>query len=431
MGGIVERTLIVATAVGVAAASAGCVSVSRSNVTSAGGQTAGEVASPAVSADGQVVAFVSDAPDLVAGDTNGVADVFVHDVATGRTERVSTMGGAGGEKLFPTTTYALSPDGRRVAFEAILGELLPGIGPPVAFRDWVGVHDRTSHRTDVAVDPTQLMVAVAAPQYLDGGFLSTSQTLFVGGSSTVTARITPFGGCAGPALVAGDGHWCVQPATTPAPGLLLHAPNAGTTNVVLDTELTTDGAVPTAAPTALALSSTGRFVAFASAATNHVAGDGNGLADVFVVDRDADADGVFDEGTSLPVDRVSVAAGTEGTGDADGASSAPALSADGRYVVFASDAANLVAGDTNGSSDVFRYDRAAGTTERVSVANGGGAQASGASFAPVVDAAAQTVVFLSSAGDLVGGDTNGATDVFRRSFGTSSSSSATVAGLTP
>jgi hypothetical protein len=175
------------------------------------------VASPAVSADGQVVAFVSDAPDLVPGDTNGVADVFVHDYATGRTERVSLMGD-GAEKLHPTTTFALSPDGRRVAFEAMLGELLPGIGPPPALYEWVGVHDRVAGTTDVAVSPVpQFVVAVTGPQFLDDGFLSTSQTLFV----DVTVRISPFGGCPGSPLLSGDGHWCAQLAGAPTPGLLV------------------------------------------------------------------------------------------------------------------------------------------------------------------------------------------------------------------
>src|SRR5437879_12424249 len=66
--------------------------------------------------------------------------------------------------------------------------------------------------------------------------------------------------------------------------------------------------------------------------------------------------------------RVSVASGgTEG----DDASLGSALSADGRFVAFDSDASDLVAGDTNGVSDVFVHDRQTGTTERVSVASDG------------------------------------------------------------
>src|SRR5207247_11010915 len=107
-----------------------------------------------------------------------------------------------------------------------------------------------------------------------------------------------------------------------------------------------------------ARSADGRFVAFDSAATNLVAGDTNGTADVFVHDRQT--------GTT---ERVSVASGggTQGNGKSGGFFAFPALSADGRFVAFQSDATNLVAGDTNGTTDVFVYDRQTATTERASV----------------------------------------------------------------
>src|SRR5207249_9086747 len=100
-----------------------------------------------------------------------------------------------------------------------------------------------------------------------------------------------------------------------------------------------------------------------STATNLVAGDTNGKTDVFVHDRQ----------TGI-TERVSVASdGTQG----NNASSYPALSADGRFVAFDSDATDLVAGDTNGTTDVFVHDRQTATTERVSVASDGGTQGNG------------------------------------------------------
>src|SRR5437773_218323 len=151
-----------------------------------------------------------------------------------------------------------------------------------------------------------------------------------------------------------------------------------------------------------ALSADGRFVAFDSAATDLVAGDTNGATDVFVHDRQT--------GTT---ERVSVASdGTQG----NNASSYPALSADGRFVAFDSDATNLVAGDTNGATDVFVHDRQTGATERVSVTSGGGTQGNGTSGGffsfPALSAAGRFVAFQSDATNLVAGDTNGATDVF-------------------
>ena len=108
-------------------------------------------------------------------------------------------------------------------------------------------------------------------------------------------------------------------------------------------------------------------------------------------------------GTVPAIERVSVAAdGTQG----NGTSSAPRLSADGRYVAFCSDASNLVPGDTNGVSDVFVYDRQTDTIERVSVA-ADGTQGNGNSYGASISADGRYVAFHSAASNLVPGDTNG------------------------
>jgi Tol biopolymer transport system component len=146
-----------------------------------------------------------------------------------------------------------------------------------------------------------------------------------------------------------------------------------------------------------ALSGDGRFVAFRSAATNLVRGDRNGVRDVFVHDCATET-----------TERVSVA--SDG-GDPDGPSGAPAFSADGRFVAFESDARNLVHGDTNGCTDVFVRDLAAGTTERVSV-DDGGCEGTGRSCGPLLSADGRFVAFTSDAHDLVAGDRNAASDAF-------------------
>ncbi len=84
----------------------------------------------------------------------------------------------------------------------------------------------------------------------------------------------------------------------------------------------------------------------------------------------------------------------------------PSISADGRYVAFGSSAVNLVPDDTNGTSDVFVYDRVADTTERVSVDSNGG-QGDNASVTPSISADGRYVAFYSSAANLVPDDTNG------------------------
>ena len=142
------------------------------------------------------------------------------------------------------------------------------------------------------------------------------------------------------------------------------------------------------------ISADGRFVAFNSDATNLVPGDTNGRTDVFVHDRQT--------GTT---ERVS--ADSAGVGGGSGA----ALSADGRFVAFASDAANLVPGDTNGYPDVFVRDRQTGTIERVSM-DSFARQGNNHSFDRAISADGRFVAFASYATNLVAGDTNRVVDVF-------------------
>jgi Tol biopolymer transport system component len=167
------------------------------------------------------------------------------------------------------------------------------------------------------------------------------------------------------------------------------------------------------------ISSNGRFVAYESSATNLVAGDTNAHSDVFVRDRDTDADGVLDEPNAVDTERASVSDTEQQTGFLDW-SERPTISANGRYVAFVSDAANLVSGDTNGHSDVFVRDLVGGKTVRVSVSTSG-SQATGSCSCsgpevsnPFVSATGRYIVFSSGRTNLVNGDTNGTADVFRR-----------------
>jgi Tol biopolymer transport system component len=105
---------------------------------------------------------------------------------------------------------------------------------------------------------------------------------------------------------------------------------------------------------------------------------------------------------------VSVASdGTQADFDAGG----PSVSGDGRYVVYSSEASNLVPGDTDNRSDVFVFDRQTAATSRVSVASGG-SQANGSSYSPAVSGDGRYVTYSSDASSLVPGDTNGWSDVF-------------------
>lgn len=148
----------------------------------------------------------------------------------------------------------------------------------------------------------------------------------------------------------------------------------------------------------------GRYAAFHSEASNLVPGDTNGVDDCFVRDLVL--------GTTA---RISV--GMNGA-QADGQSYFPSITPDGRYVVFSSAASNLVAGDHNGTTDVFRLDRTTGSIElasRTSLGTSGNAASSADAWA-IVSEDGQRVVFHSLATDLAQNDTNGAYDSFVHDF---------------
>ncbi|MFO1072614.1 MAG: hypothetical protein U1E17_08020 [Geminicoccaceae bacterium] len=141
-----------------------------------------------------------------------------------------------------------------------------------------------------------------------------------------------------------------------------------------------------------AISSDARFVLFLSLAANLVSGDTNRAIDAFLRDRQA--------GTTV---RVSLGTGgVQGNEDTRAAT----MSADGRYIAFASWASNLVAGDTNGQTDVFVRDRRTGAIERVSVSDAGaqGDHGSGDAGSPSPRISGRFVAFITQADNLVAGE---------------------------
>jgi archaellum component FlaF (FlaF/FlaG flagellin family) len=182
-----------------------------------------------------------------------------------------------------------------------------------------------------------------------------------------------------------------------------------------------DGSQTTSPASYPAVADDGRYVVFVSEDPKLVAGDTNGVADVFM--RDTCRGGGV--GCTPSTVRISV---TNAGGQANGASGEPAFT--GRYVAFTSLASNLVPGDTNGLQDVFLHDTCIGepgcvvTSTRLVSAGHLGDPADGASSDPQVswglsdseghDYHGRFVAFVSAATNLVVEDTNGALDVFRR-----------------
>jgi Tol biopolymer transport system component len=160
---------------------------------------------------------------------------------------------------------------------------------------------------------------------------------------------------------------------------------------------------------AAGISGNGRFVVINSLATNLVRGDTNGRYDVFVRDTATGA-----------TTRVSVSSsGAQAAAGKDefGGSLSGGVNADGRYIVFQSDASNLVRGDTNRVEDVFLHDRKTGRTTRLSL-DSHGRQGNGGSWFPAISSDGRYVAFQSLASNLVRGDTNKLSDVFVRDLAT-------------
>jgi Tol biopolymer transport system component len=343
----------------------------------------GASASPVVSADGRFVAFESFASNLLGpgGDTNGTRDVFVRDLQTGTTERVSA-GPGGLEPDGQAVEAAITPDGRFVAFMSDSSNLLgPGVDTN-GVRD-VFIHDRQTGTTE------RVDVGPGGAQVSNGGADSPSLS--------ADGRFVAFWSYATDLLGAGND-------TNGHPDVFVRDRQLGTTECVSrgpgNLQGNGDGNSGNSA-----ISADGRFVAFSSDSTNLLGpgGDTNGTTDVFVRDRQT--------GTT---ERVSV--GTDGS-QADLGAGGGSISADGRYVAFYSQAANLLgpSGDTNGAVDIFVRDRQTGITERVSVGPDK-LQGDGDSLQPRISADGRFVAFVSSATNLLGpgGDTNGVADIFVR-----------------
>jgi VCBS repeat-containing protein len=325
-----------------------------------------------ISADGRYVAFQSSASNLVGGDANinsgnSAHDIFVRDRTSHTTQRVS-VASDGTEGNNDSREPTISADGRYVAFDSYASNLVAG---DANVSQDVFVYDRITHTTErvsIASDGTDGNRWSADPSIsADGRFVSFTSLAFN--------------------LV--DDH-----DDAVSPDIFVYDRVTHTTERV---SVASDGIGGNNTSLGSSISAGGRYITFASFASNLVAGDSNAVLDIFVHDRETNT-----------TQRVSVASdGTQG----GNYSADPSISADGRFVVFRSGAGNLVANDTNGVDDIFIHDRIAHTTQRVSVA-GDGTQANNQSYNSWISADGRYVAFGSYASNLVVGDTNSAGDIF-------------------
>ncbi|PWI15361.1 hypothetical protein DI272_15200 [Streptomyces sp. Act143] len=329
----------------------------RVSVDTHGRQADGASGRPVLSADGRYVAFVSAATDLVPGDTDGVADAFVHDLRTGRTERV----GVG-----PATDVALSGDGRRVVVAtaaALTKDDDNGL-------DDIYLVDRRTHRTE--------RISHGHPDAPPRHLLNYSPAISADGR--VVAYTT-----SAPDAAPGD--------TNGRDDVIVHDRRTGRDELV---QYRTDGTLGDADSLGAALSADGRYVAFESADRLDPAYDYTHARNVYVRDRVT--------GTTEQVSRPAKYVYKEGSFDSS-------LSAGARVFAFASHVRSLVPDDTNRVTDVFAFDRELQATVRVSTA-ADGTQGDGASSGACVSGDGRRVAFVSAATNLVPDDTNGVADVF-------------------
>jgi Tol biopolymer transport system component len=408
------------------AAGAGPGATTRVSTATGGDQGNGASFVPAISADGRYVAFYSDASNLVAGDTNGARDVFVRDMQTNETTRVS-VSSSGAEANGDSFAPALSSDGRYVAFSSAATNLVDG---DTNDANDIFIRDRqanTTTRVSVGFDGSQANGGSDQPSLSGDGslvaFTSLASNIVSGDANNlrdafVYNRQT---GTAQDVSVSTEGVQSDLESATPVlsangkfvayssfgDNLIPDDENEGNDIFVRDLTANTTERVSEFTGNYEAegdsqrpsISADGRYVAFDSDDWDLVWGDTNDSFDVFVNDR----------ATTITT-RVSVDDnGTQSNAD----SFRPSISADGRYVAYYSEASNLVSGDTNGGTDVFVYDRRSGATKRVSVA-AGGEEAAGDSVRPAIDGSGHLAAFESDASNLVPGDTNRFTDVFVR-----------------
>ena len=343
-----------------------------------------------ISGDGQYIAFVSSRSDLVAGDTNNADDVFVYERGTGAIDRVSVA--TDGTQAGSTDTYpsiAISGDGEFVTF-ASYSKLAANDTNGFSISD-IYIRDRLTNQTtlvSVNTDGSQIAGGGAIPVMSADGryvyFINSGSSLKIRDRQTSqTYTITPPESSNGGLQISADGqHLAFSTSTGTTPNhrhvfIASRAAFAPATPTPTSTPIAACDINASMVNVSVSLSgvqgnnlsrkayfsSTGRYVAYDSTASNLVSGDTNGKSDAFIFDR-----------ITCQTTRVSVAAdGTQG----NNSSIYPSVSFDGRYVTFISLATNLTSGDTDSLWDVYIKDLQTGTVTRLAA---GIADMTGVSF---------------------------------------------------
>lgn len=400
------------------------------------------------SSNGLLIAFYTDADNLVANDTNGYSDVFVRDMTAGTNILVSvnTNGNASGDGV--SSTPAISGDGRYVAFASLADDLVANDNnraSDVFVRDLSdgtttlasvstdGIHpgNGDSFSPVLSADGRYLLFHSKASNLAVGSFSSGTENLFFRDLQTgITYPLTASGVVA--AAMTPDGHTVAFIGVPPglSGSKILYVWNSQLAARTYTNTVTTSFAVaisPNGKKLAyLANSSISLFaVDLVTKTVSTLKTGGNFLTHATL--------GFTDDGrwltyalsnTGIPAveniylydfqsaSNMLISQNYNSTGSASSSSDSPAISPDGRFIAYRSFATNLVPFDFNDVPDLFVYDKASHATILVSVNADGSSSAADRSFQPVFSADSQSLFFQSWAPDIAGPDFNTSSDIF-------------------
>lgn len=390
-----------------------------------------------ISADGRLIAFQSSAP-LAQGTSSGLGGIFVRDRISRTTSLVTP--GMCGQANAGSVNPVISGNGRYIAFESSASNLVE-CAPPGTYGSQIWVRDLLTGTTRLAstnaqgvpanswseepaisADGTKIVFSSNATNLTADGNSGSRRQVFhrdlVAGTTTLVSMGTSGG--AGNGLsedpdISADGSAVAFTSfatdlsasdLNQASDVFVRNISTGNTTIVSKTSA---GAPALGHSYLPSLSAHGRYIAYTSEAANLVAGDVNGVRDVFVFDSVTGQVSLVSSG----LDNVTGNSASAG-GDIS-ADNKPGSVVDGRYVAFQSSATNLVPGGTSGTQ-LFLRDLINGETSVLS-SNAFGSLANGDSEGVDLSSDARFAVFYSRATNLVAGDTNGHTDVFVRDRG--------------
>lgn len=393
------------------------------------GSTNAVSCNPRLSDDGNYVGFAVCTNSLTAAAPRAI--VLRYDRSTGLTDLVHTNAYLVSPSFEEASSVQMTPDGRFIAFVAnvtgasgtntaiyrwdaqsgvttLVSENLANTLPPPATCDSPAISDDGNFVAFIsdAVGLTTNNISTNTHVYLRDIQAGTTYLLDVdtnGAGAGVDSLTIPAISADGMnvAFESGQGNLAMNDSNRGS-DIFLHGTNDVPTELISVRNPALPCRTPNGymSPSVQTISADGRYVIFASQADNVAASDTNEWRDVFVRDLFTGSNSIVSVGVS----------GVPG----NGASYEPAISGDGRYVVFSSTATNLGANDTNNASDVFVRDLQSHTTSFISVNSTGSGIGSKDSYSPMISMDGRFVLFLSKANNLVSGAFTGTDNLFLR-----------------